>query len=219
MADEIQILIADDHPIWRQGLRQVIESDVTLKVVAEAGDGRQALEQIQQLTPRIVLLDIDMPGLDGLKVALAIRERKLPVDVIFLTVHREESFMNKALDAGARGYILKDSAITDVVAGIKTVISGEHYTSPAMTSYLINRLNRRGRANGQKQGLECLTPTERSILKMIAEYKTTNDIAAALFISPRTVETHRANICQKLSLHGSHSLMKYALSHSAELGL
>jgi len=214
MADEIQILIADDHPIWRQGLRQVIESDVTLKVVAEAGDGQQALEQIQQLTPRIVLLDIDMPRLDGLKVALAIREQKLPVDVIFLTVHREESFLNKALDAGARGYILKDSAVTDVVAGIKTVISGEHYTSPAMTSYLINR---RGRATGQKRGLECLTPTERSILKMIADYKTTNDIAAALYVSPRTVETHRANICQKLSLHGSHSLMKYALAHSAEL--
>jgi len=214
MADEIQILIADDHPIWRQGLRQVIESDVTLKVVAEAGDGQQALEQIQQLTPRIVLLDIDMPRLDGLKVALAIREQKLPVDVIFLTVHREESILNKALDSGARGYILKDCAITDVVTGIKTVISGEHYTSPAMTSYLINR---RGRANGQKQGVECLTPTERSILKMIADYKTTNDIAAALYVSPRTVETHRANICQKLSLHGSHSLMKYALAHSAEL--
>jgi DNA-binding NarL/FixJ family response regulator len=216
MADEIQILIADDHPIWRQGLRQVIENDVTLKVVAEASDGRQALEQIQQLMPRIVLLDIDMPSLDGLKVATAIRELKLPVEVIFLTVHREESFMNKALDAGARGYILKDSAVTDVVTGIKTVISGGHYTSPAMTSYLVNR---RSRAAGQKQGLECLTPTERSILKMIAEYKTTNDIAATLFISPRTVETHRANICQKLSLHGSHSLMKYALAHSAELGL
>ncbi|MCI0661370.1 MAG: response regulator transcription factor [Acidobacteria bacterium] len=214
MADEIQILIADDHPIWRQGLRQVIETDVTLKVVAEASDGQQALEQIQQLMPRIVLLDIDMPRLDGLKVASAIREQNLPVEVIFLTVHREESFMNKALDAGARGYILKDSAVTDVVTGIKTVISGGHYTSPAMTSYLVNR---RVRATGQKQGLECLTPTERSILKMIAEYKTTNDIAASLFISPRTVETHRANICQKLSLHGSHSLMKYALAHSAEL--
>jgi len=214
MADQIQILIADDHPIWRQGLRQVIENDMTLKVVAEAGDGQEALEQIQKLTPRIVLLDIDMPRLDGLKVAGVIRERKLPVEVIFLTVHREESFMNKALDAGARGYILKDSAITDVVAGIKTVVSGGHYTSPAMTSYLVNR---RGRAARQKHGIECLTPTERSVLKMIADYKTTNDIATALFISPRTVETHRANICQKLSLHGSHSLVKYALAHSAEL--
>ena len=214
MADEIQILIADDHPIWRQGLRQVIENDVTLKVIAEASDGQQALEQIQQLMPRIALLDIDMPHLDGLKVAGAIRALKLPVEIIFLTVHREESIMNKALDSGARGYILKDSAVTDVVTGIKTVISGAHYTSPAMISYLVNR---RGRSNGQKQGLECLTPTERSILRMIADYKTTNDIAAALFISPRTVETHRANICQKLSLHGSHSLMKYALSHISEL--
>lgn len=216
MSDEIQILIADDHPIVRNGLRQAIEIDPSLKVVAEATDGQQALEQIQQLAPRVALLDIDMPRLDGLKVANAIRERKLQVEVIFLTVHREESFMNKALEAGARGYILKDSAITDVVVGIKTVISGGHYTSPAMTTYLVNR---RGRPTGQKIGLECLTRTERAILKMIAEYKTTNDIAGAMFISPRTVETHRANICQKLELRGSHCLMKYALAHSAELSL
>jgi DNA-binding NarL/FixJ family response regulator len=216
MADEIQILIADDHPIWRKGLREVIENDPDLIVVGEAGDGHQALEKIQQLLPRVALLDIDMPSLDGLKVALAVRDRKFPVEIIFLTVHREESFMNRALDVGARGYILKDCAITDVVTGIKTVVSGEHYISPAMTSYLINR---RSHSGAQNEGLECLTPTERSILKMIAEYKTTNDIASALFVSPRTVETHRANICQKLDLHGSHSLIKYALAHKVELDL
>lgn len=214
MTDEIQILIADDHPIIRQGLRQIIEVEPGLKVVAEASDGRQALERIQLLAPHVALLDIDMPQPDGLEVARAIRERQLPVGIIFLTVHREESFMNKALDAGARGYILKDSAITDVVTGIKTVISGEPYTSPAMVSYLISR---RSCVAGQRCGLGRLTRTERSILKMIAEYKTTNDIAATLFISPRTVETHRTNICQKMSLHGSHCLMKYAIAHSAEI--
>jgi DNA-binding NarL/FixJ family response regulator len=214
MPGEIQILIADDHPLLRHGLRQVIESDARFEVIAEASDGLEALEKIQQLRPRIAVLDIDMPRLDGLKVAFALREKNLPVEIIFLTVHREESIMKRALDAGARGYVLKDSAITDVVAGIKAVISGSHYVSPEMTSYLINRSRRPASLRG---GFESLTPTERTILRMVAQYKTTKDIAESLFISTRTVETHRTNICQKLGLHGSHSLMKYALAHSKEL--
>jgi DNA-binding NarL/FixJ family response regulator len=214
MMNEVRILIADDHPIVRTGLRHIIESAPDLKVIAEASDGMEALEMINQLNPQIVMLDIDMPKMDGFRVARAIREQSLEVEIIFLTVHREESIMNKALDAGAKGYVLKDTATTDIVAGIRSVVAGQHYTSPAMTAYLMTR---RRRSAGHKQGLESLTPTERSILRMIAEYKTTKEIAETMFISPRTVETHRSNICQKLDLHGSHALMKFALEYQAEL--
>src|SRR5438093_11414594 len=138
MTPEIQVLIADDHPIVRQGLRQAIEADAHIKVIAEVGDGAVALERIQAVRPQIAVLDIDMPQMDGLAVARAIRELKLPVEVIFLTVHREEAFFTEALELGAKGYVLKDSAISDIVTCIRAVAGGQHFTSPAMTSYLIN---------------------------------------------------------------------------------
>jgi len=213
MSTEIKILIADDHPVVRQGLCRIIEHASDLQIVAEVGNGQEALEKIQLLQPDIAILDIDMPGQDGFKVAAAISELKLPVEIIFLTVHREESFLNKALEIGAKGYVLKDSTITDIVAGIRTVFAGQPYLSPAMASYLVNRRQETGRS----LGLANLTPTERTIIKLIAQYKTTKDIAAILFISPRTVETHRANICQKLGIRGNHSLIKFALRHQVEL--
>lgn len=216
MLDKIHILIADDHPLIRRGLRQEIESAPGLQVIAEASNGPEALEKIQQFRPQIAVLDISMPGLDGLKVAQAVRAQRLPVEFIFLTVHREETFLNKALQIGGLGYVLKDSASADILACIKAVAAGQSYASPAMTAYLLNRTRR---LLQQQDGLASLTPTERTVLKMIADYKTTKDIAEALFISTRTVETHRTNICQKLGLRGSHTLMKFALAHRRELDL
>jgi two-component system, NarL family, response regulator DegU len=213
MNDEITIIIADDHPIVRQGLRQVIESDPALKIIAEAGDGQTALAEIQRHHPQVVVLDIDMPQMDGFKVAEAMRQQKIPGAIIFLTVHREEVFMKKALSVGAMGYVLKDSAITDIAEGIRTVHRGQNYISPAMVAYLVKQPS----SSNVKEGLESLTPAERNVLKLIAQYKTTKEIAEALFISARTVETHRSNICQKLNLRGSHSLMKYALEHLSEV--
>jgi len=214
MINNIHILIADDHPLLRRGLREEIESAPNLKVVAEASDGQEALDKIEQFRPRIAVLDIDMPRLDGFKVAKAVRAQQLPVEIVFLTVHREETYLSRSLQTGVLGYVLKDSASTDIVACIMAVAAGQPYASPAMTAYLLKRSRR---LTDQMQGLGTLTPTERTILKMIADYKTTRDIAEALFISPRTVETHRANICQKLDLRGSHTLMKFALAHQAEL--
>jgi DNA-binding NarL/FixJ family response regulator len=215
MDTRTRILIADDHPIVRQGLRQVIEADRGLEVVAEATDGKMALDKIQSLRPHIAILDIDMPGLDGFGVAREIRERQLPVDIIFLTVFREESFFDEALRLGTKGYVLKDAAVTDIVTSIKAVAAGEHFTSPALTSYLVKR---RAAARGpQKPGLQDLTPTERRILALLADYKTSREIGEALHISPRTVQTHRTNICTKLDLHGSHALMKFALDHKEHL--
>lgn len=212
MESEIRILIADDHPIVREGLRQSIERDADLKVVSEAGDGREALAKIREYQPQIVILDIDIPELDGFEVAHAVREEKIAAKIIFLTVHREEIYMKKALKLGAVGYVLKDSAVTDIVYAIKAAVKNQSFISPAMTAYLI-----KPHFTGGQDGLQSLTPTERSVLKLIAEYKTTKEIAEALFVSTRTIETHRLNICQKLHLQGSHSLMKYALKNLAEI--
>jgi DNA-binding NarL/FixJ family response regulator len=215
MAHEIRILIADDHPIVRQGLRRSIEAHPHFIVVAESGNGRDALEQIQALQPQIAVLDIDMPELDGFAVAREIRARRLPVEVIFLTVHRDERFFTEALQLGTKGYVLKDSAVTDIVSSITAVAAGEHFASPALTSYLVKS---RGAAPlTQQAGLQDLTATERRILALIAEYKTSREIGEALHISHRTVQTHRANICTKLELQGNHALMKFALSHKSEL--
>lgn len=227
MENDVRILLADDHPIVRQGLRRVIDEEPNLTVVAEASDGRTALELIEQLRPRIAVLDIDMPVLNGFDVARAVRERRVPVAIIFLTVYREESFFDQALRLGTKGYVLKDSAVTDIVSSIRAVAAGEHYTSPAMTSYLMTK--RRGvrpagdapialsTRSARRDALGTLTKTERRVLTLIADYKTSREIGEALHVSYRTVQTHRTNICTKLELRGNHALMKFALDHKADL--
>jgi DNA-binding NarL/FixJ family response regulator len=130
-------------------------------------------------------------------------------------VHCEEEFFNEALELGAKGYVLKDSSVTDIVACVRAVAAGQNYVSPALTTYLFRQ--RRGEAPRQRSGVDALTPTERQILKLIAEYKTSKEIAAALFISPHTVQTHRKNICVKLELEGNHALMRFALEHKSQL--
>jgi len=216
-ATEIRIVVADDHPIVRQGLRQSLEAERGLKVVAEATDGQTALDQIKSLTPQVAVLDIDMPGLDGFSVLRALRGEKIEVEVVFLTIHRDEDFLNEAINLGAKGYVLKDSALTDIVTCVKLVASGQHYVSPALTGLLLNRQQRTASLSQRKPELKDLSPTERRVLKLIAEYKTSREIADQLFISHRTVETHRTNICNKLEIHGNHALMKFALAYKSEL--
>jgi DNA-binding NarL/FixJ family response regulator len=217
MDAEIRLVIADDHPIVRQGLRQTIETSPGLRVLAEAGDGQAALERIRELRPDIVLLDVDMPKLHGFAVARAVRDERLPVEIIFLTVHSEEEFFKKALELDAKGYVLKDCAVTDIVSAIRAVASGQHYTSPSLTSYLVATRRRSSEQKSGGSGIGSLTPTERKVLALIANYKTSKQIAEELFISPKTVQAHRANICVKLEVHGSHALMRYALEHRSEL--
>lgn len=217
MDDEVRVVIADDHPIVRQGLRQTIEAAPELKVVAEAGDGREALERIRELRPEIALLDIDMPKLHGFDVARAIREERLPVEIVFLTVHSEPEFFRKGLELEAKGYVLKDCALTDIVACIRAVASGQHYASQSLTSYLVGMSRQPRERSAGGSGLGSLTPTERRVLRMIADYKTSRQIADELFVSPKTVQAHRANICLKLDVHGSHALMRFALEHKLEL--
>jgi DNA-binding NarL/FixJ family response regulator len=217
MGTRLRILIADDYPLSRVGLRQVIESQADFEVIAEANDGETALENICTLLPDIAVLDISMPKMDGLAVARAVREASLPVDIVFLTMYREEELFNRALEIGAKGYVLKDSAAADIVTCLRAVIAGQHYTSPELTTYLVKRSRSPAFAADPPSGIESLTTTERKVLSLLAEYKTSKQIGEELFISRRTVDHHRANICQKLGIHGSYALMKFALEHKSLL--
>lgn len=217
MSGDISIVIADDHPIFRQGLKQIIEREPAFKIVAEASDGEAALEVIEQTRASLALLDVNMPKKDGFQVLRSIQERRLPTAVIFLTMHDDEKYFNVALDAGARGYVLKDSAITEIVNCIRTVAAGQNYISPQLSTYLINRSRRADRLANQTPAVQTLTATERRVLRLLAEYKKSQEIADELCISVRTVHHHRANIAEKLGLSGSHALMKFAVEHHSEL--
>ncbi|MBA3632062.1 MAG: response regulator transcription factor [Acidobacteria bacterium] len=215
--NKIRVFIADDHPIYRKGLREVIEDDAELVIVGEADDGEAAFEQIQSLAPEVAVLDIGMPKMNGFAVAEEVRALKIPAKIIFLTMYKERDAFNRALDLGVKGYLLKDSAANEIVGGIKAVAGGGHYISPAISSFLVNRLAQADLLVVAHPGLQTLTPTENRILRLIAEKKTSKEIADGLFVSPRTVDNHRANICQKLDLRGGNALLKFALEHKSEL--
>ena len=217
MKNEIRVVIADDHPVVRRGLRQTIEGDPGLKVVAEVGDGQAALAQIQELKPAIAVIDVDMPRLDGLGVAREIRKKRLPVEIIFLTIHGEEDLFHAAMDLGSKGYLLKDSALTEIVKALRAVAEGNYYVTPSLTAYLVQRRSRAQTFASENPKLADLTPTELRILGMVAEGKSSKSIAEELFIHYRTVENHRTNICQKLGLQGHNALFKFAIQHKAEL--
>jgi len=212
----ITILIADDHPIFRQGLKDLIEREPGFQVLAEAGDGEAALELITTRAPAVAVLDLDMPGLDGFAVAQRARLANLPVKVIILTMHKDAMHFNQALDLGVSGYVVKESAAAEIIDCIRTVIKGREYFSPALSSFLLAR-SRRTAPQPELRELNELTPTERRILLLLSDLKTTKEIAAELGVSPRTIDNHRAHICGKLGLQGSHALTKFALQHKHEL--
>ena len=216
ITEQIRIVMADDHPIVRQGLRQMIETDKKLSIVAEAGDGQTALDLIETHQPDVAVVDIDMPGMDGFAVVRGLQKKRINVEIVFLTMHSEEEIFQAAMDLGVKGYVLKDSAVTDIVSSIKAVAAGRPYLSPELSALLLKR-RRADKPDLKQPGLHDLSPTEQRILRLIAEDKTSKEIAAALFISPRTVETHRANMSRKLKLHGSLALVKFAVTHKAEL--
>jgi DNA-binding NarL/FixJ family response regulator len=213
MFEKIKVLIVDDHPLFRQGLRQVVEADARFELVAEAGDGETALRSIQDKSPDVAVLDVDLPRLSGLEVARALQGKGLPTRVIILTMYKEEEIFNRALDFGVMGFILKENTVEDILKSLVAVAAGEYYLSSTISGYLIRRRGRAEELAAKKPGLNDLTKAERRILKLIAEKKTSREIAAELFISQRTVDAHRAHISAKLDLHGNHSLLQFALEN------
>lgn len=217
MSQEIKIVVADDHPIFRKGLVDVIAADRRFFIAGEAADGETALELVLKLKPRIVVADIDMPKLNGLGLAEKLRTLVPSVGVIILTSYKEESLFNRALDLGVKGYVLKENAITDVVRALHSVADGQTFLSPSISSFLVNRIRRSEALHAENPTIDQLTPTELRVVRLIAENKTSREIGKKLFISPRTVDTHRNNICTKLNLSGQRGLLVFALERKEEL--
>jgi DNA-binding NarL/FixJ family response regulator len=212
----IEIVIADDHPIFRRGLKAIIEAETDLKVVAEADNGETALEVILICQPDIAVLDLDMPKMDGFEITRAIQGKNLATDIIFLTMHNSETIFNAAFDLGVEGYVLKDGALPEIIDAIRQVYAGQRFISQPLEPLYTNRENRTGYFEN-KAKLDNLTTAERSVLKLIAQDKTSRQIAEKLFISVRTVDRHRSNISEKLDLRGANALLKFAVEHKAEL--
>ncbi len=215
MAQNTTILLADDHPLVRKGLKDVIEEQGDFNVIGEAGDGEQTLRMIEQFNPNIAIIDIHMPKISGLEVLKTLQQKKLKVKIIILTMYDNENFFNRAMDLGIKGYVTKDSALTEIVDAIRNVSEGKYYISSSVSGFLVKK-SQAGTENADddRLGLSSLTTTERKILKMIAANKTTNEIADELFLSVYTVQTHRSNICQKLDLHGPNALLHFVMDHS-----
>lgn len=216
MKNIIEIIIADDHPIFRAGLKQIVESP-SVKVMGEASNGEEAVKLIKELKPHVAILDINMPVIDGLGVLSAVKKLKIDTKIIFLTFHNSEKIFNQAMDMGAYGFVLKENASSDLIECITSVAKGDYYISPIISGMLMNRLKRKNELEENNDGIKSLTDVERKILKMIAEAKSSKEIADELFISPRTVEKHREHISHKLNLHGNNALLKFALDNKSSL--
>lgn len=215
MDKEIKIVIADDHPIFRNGLKQIIDFDKRIKIIGEADNGQKALELITELKPDVAILDIDMPKKTGLEVLKELKDSE--VKIIFLTMYAEEDIFEEAMNHGIKGFVLKDSAVSDIVDCIFSVHEDKYYISPSVSNFLMNRRKKLNELKNNNPLLQNLTMSEKKILKYISENKTSKEIADILFISYRTIENHRANISGKLNLKGSHSLVKFAIENKALL--
>ena len=208
---QLRILLADDHTVVRQGLRKVLEERPDWVVVAEAGNGRDAVKQAEELKPDVAILDVAMPLLNGIEATRQIVKRSPSTRVLVLTMHSDEAYVNQILKAGATGYLLKDSADVDLIQAVGAVSQGKSFFSPAVARLMLDDYVRQLADKGITDRYESLSEREREIFQLIAEGKANKEIAYILSISPSTVETHRARIMEKLDLHSAAEIVLYAV--------
>lgn len=204
------IVLADDHPIVRKGLRSLLEAEQDLVVVGEAGDGREAVALVERLKPSILIVDLRMPGIDGAEVTREAGRRAPYTRVLVLSMHSGEGYVTEALTAGATGYVLKNADMDNLVLAVREVGAGRRYLSPSISSVVVDAYLHK-RKDGSSDPYETLTRRERQVLKLVAEGRHNPDIAAELAISPRTVENHRASLMRKLAFKSQADLIRYAL--------
>lgn len=213
MQNKIKLIIADDHHIFRKGILSIVSEDENIEIIAEASNGEEAFRLIEEKKPDIAILDIDMPYLSGLDVARKIKEQKLNTKIIILTIHKDKEYFDEALELDIKAYVLKESIANDLIDCIKQVAAGEYYISASISGYLVEK----NKSVPKQNELDKLTPAEKEILKLIAQNKTSAQIADVLFRSIRTIENHRNNICNKLELKGPHALLLFAIQHKSIL--
>ena len=207
----IRVLLADDHTLIRAGLRMVVVSQPDFTVVGEASDGREAVALAEQLKPDIIVMDIGMPSLNGIEACRQIHDSLPGTQVIMLSMHSDEGYVLRALKAGAKGYMLKDSAEADLASAIRAVTAGKSFFSPAVSKILLEDYMRKLKRTGAEDSFDLLSPREREVLQLVAEGKSSKEVANLLSLSVYTVETHRAKVMQKLNLHNIPELILYAV--------
>ena len=208
---ELRIILGDDHTIVRHGLRKILEDEPDWSVVGEAADGRDAVRQVLAAQPDVAILDIGMPLLNGIEVTRQVARRAPQVRVLILSMHADEAYIIQALQAGAKGYLLKDSADADLIRGVAAVAAGKSFFSPVVAQVMLDDYVRHLAEKGIVDRYESLSEREREIFQLIAEGHSNKEIAEILNISPTTVETHRGHILQKLDLHGTADIVLYAV--------
>lgn len=206
-----RVLLADDHQLMRSGVRLMLERETDLAVVGEACDGREAVALVKSLKPEVVVMDIGMPNLNGIEAARQMMEENPQLAIVMVSMHSDEGYVLRALKAGARGYLLKDSAEADLIKAVHAVAGGKSFFSPAVSKLLLDDYLRKLKRSGTEDAYDLLTPREREVLQLIAEGKSNKDIANLLNLSVYTVESHRANLMEKLNLKGLPELILYAV--------
>jgi len=214
LSQKTSVIIADDHPLFRSGIRTELERIEKLHILAEAGDGEEALRLILELKPDLAILDVNMPKLTGLDVTQKVCESECSTHIILLTMHRERRLFLRGLELGIKGYLLKDALVSEIQQAVVAVSSGSFYLSPELSGMLVDQAKT---THIEPEWKQQLTPSELGILQMISDLKSNNEIAGALFISKRTVENHRVNISRKLGITGTNALLKFAVKNKSLL--